>query len=89
MISGFWADDVAKLAGYKLPLITLHHEYFLTSSLPEIEELQHNMPVLRHMEGSSYIRAENNGILIGSFEEAHLVKTMDNWLDNGVPGSKN
>ena len=34
--AGFWAKEVGKLAGEDLPLVPIHHQYVVTSTIPEV-----------------------------------------------------
>ena len=36
MSPGFWAKEVAKLAGSDLPLVPNHHQYLVTKTIPEV-----------------------------------------------------
>lgn len=58
------------MAGVDLPLCHIEHQYVITGPISEIEALPetHNMkelPVLRDLYGSYYLRQERNGVLIG------------------------
>ena len=59
----------------------LQHQYVITEDIPALAELHKarngvQLPVLRDMEGSCYIRDERDGILIGPYEqEADVVVT--------------
>ena len=55
---GFWAQEIGRLVGSlpELPLIPIHHQYCITDTLKEVEELECEIPVLRDLEGSYYIR---------------------------------
>lgn len=80
---GFWARELGKMVGIELPLIPLHHQYLVTSTIPEVKALKHEIPVLRHLDGSFYLRMERDGLLVGPYEEK--VVACDDWVENGVP----
>ena len=82
---GFWAKEVGALAGINLPLVPLEHQYLVTSSVPEIQALKNEFPVLRHIEGSFYMRQERDGFLVGPYEKASVMKLCQSWATDGVP----
>lgn len=83
--AGFWAKEVAKMAGRDLPLIPNHHQYLVTSTVPEVKALKKEIPVLRHLEGSFYLRMERDGLLIGPYESVESMKQCDDWVRDCVP----
>ena len=66
--AGFWAKDVAAMSGMKLPLVPMEHQYVVSKSVPEIQALKREIPVLRDLDGSYYLRQERDGILVGPYE---------------------
>ena len=73
------------MAGSDLPLIPNHHQYLVTSTVPEVKALKKEIPVLRHLEGSFYLRMERDGLLIGPYESPESMKQCDDWVRDGVP----
>ena len=76
---GFWGREVGKMAGADHPLIPIHHQYLVTTSVPEVQQLKKEMPVFRDLEGSYYIRQERDGLLVGPYEKGHKMKMQDQW----------
>ena len=64
--AGFWAKEVGNLSGLDLPLVPMQHQYLVTKTVPEVKALKKEFPVLRHLEGSFYLRQERDGLLIGN-----------------------
>ncbi|XP_067144405.1 dimethylglycine dehydrogenase, mitochondrial-like isoform X2 [Centruroides vittatus] len=83
--TGFWAYEVGKMIGLELPLVPIHHQYIVTSSIPEVKALKKEPPVLRHLEGSFYLRKERDGLLVGPYEHQDKMKLCEDWIINGVP----
>ena len=83
--TGFYAKEIGKMAGYNLPLVAVEHQYIVSTSLPELQRLKTEIPVLRHMEASSYIRMERDGLLVGVYEKPEEMKLKLDWMENGVP----
>jgi len=84
---GFWGREVGKLAGLDLPLVPVQHQYLVTKSVPEVQALKKEIPVLRHLDGSFYLRQERDGLLIGPYESEHVMVQMEEWArDKVTPG---
>jgi glycine/D-amino acid oxidase-like deaminating enzyme len=78
--AGQWAPEVGRMAGVKLPIISLEHHYVLTEPLAEVRSLERELPVLRDPEGSFYARQEGMALLIGPFESGPAP-----WGLDGIP----
>lgn len=78
--SGFHAKDVAEKAGQFLPLVPIHHQYLVTKSVSEVQKLEKEFPVLRHLDGSFYLRQERDGLLIGPYESKETMKLCKEWV---------
>uniref|UniRef100_A0A8C9MVQ5 Dimethylglycine dehydrogenase, mitochondrial n=1 Tax=Serinus canaria TaxID=9135 RepID=A0A8C9MVQ5_SERCA len=83
--AGFWARDVGKMIGLQHPLIPVHHQYVVTSTIPEVKALKTELPVIRDLEGSYYLRQERDGLLFGPYESEEKMKLQESWVTNGVP----
>ncbi|XP_072166701.1 dimethylglycine dehydrogenase, mitochondrial-like [Diadema setosum] len=83
--AGFWAKEVAQMVGLEIPVISVHHQYMVTSTIPEVAALKQEIPVMRDLEGSYYMRMERDGLLCGPYEKAHKMVRQDDWAVNGVP----
>ncbi|KAM9330138.1 dimethylglycine dehydrogenase, mitochondrial [Gastrophryne carolinensis] len=83
--TGFWAREVGRLIGVEHPLIPVHHQYVVTGTVPEVKALKKELPVLRDLEGSYYLRQERDGLLFGPYESQEKMKLQDSWVTNGVP----
>ena len=76
---GFHGREVGLLAGLELPLVPVQHQYLVTKSVPEVQALAREIPVLRHLEGSFYLRQERDGLLIGPYESSDSMVQMEQW----------
>ena len=56
------------MCGMKLPLVPMEHQYVVSKSVPKIQALKREIPVLRDLDGSYYLRQERDGILVGPYE---------------------
>jgi dimethylglycine dehydrogenase len=81
---GFWGREVGQLAGLDLPLVPVQHQYLVTKSVPAVQALEKEIPVLRHLDGSFYLRQERDGLLIGPYESQDSMVQMEGWARQGV-----
>ncbi len=78
--AGLWGREVAKLAGFELPLMTMEHQYFVTEEIPEIAAMDRRLPSVADRDGEYYLRQEGNGLLVGAYE-----KDGKFWAEDGTP----
>uniref|UniRef100_A0A674MZZ7 Dimethylglycine dehydrogenase n=1 Tax=Takifugu rubripes TaxID=31033 RepID=A0A674MZZ7_TAKRU len=83
--TGFWAREVGKMIGFDHPTIPVHHQYVVTATVPEVKALKKELPVIRDLEGSYYLRQERDGLLFGPYEKMEKMKLQDSWVTDGVP----
>ena len=78
--AGLWGREVAKLAGFELPLMTMEHQYFVTEAIDEVAALGRRLPSIADRDGEYYLRQEGQGLLVGAYE-----KDGRFWAENGTP----
>lgn len=78
--AGLWAREVGELAGIKLPLLPMEHQYLVTESIDAVRGLGHEMPLTRDYDRGFYMRQEGEGLLVGAYEK-HGVP----WSEFGTP----
>uniref|UniRef100_A0A8C5B0L4 Dimethylglycine dehydrogenase n=1 Tax=Gadus morhua TaxID=8049 RepID=A0A8C5B0L4_GADMO len=83
--TGFWAREVGNLIGFQHPTIPVHHQYVVTATVPEVKALKTELPVIRDLEGSYYLRQERDGLLFGPYEKMEKMVLQDSWVRDGVP----
>ncbi|MGW1978422.1 GcvT family protein [Streptomyces sp. NPDC001889] len=67
--AGFWGPLVGALAGVRVPLLPLAHQYATTRPL---DRLPQRLPILRHQGGPLYFRRHGTRIGIGSYAHRPL-----------------
>ena len=77
---GLWAKQVGRMVGLDLPLSPLQHHYFVTESIPEIAAMDFEVPMTVDLEGFTYIRQDQQGVLVGIYEVDHK-----HWNIDGAP----
>ena len=73
------------MIGFDHPTIPVHHQYVVTATVPEVKALKTELPVIRDLEGSYYLRQERDGLLFGPYEREEKMVLQDSWVTDGVP----
>jgi dimethylglycine dehydrogenase len=77
---GLWAKQVGRMAGLDLPLSPLEHHYLVTEDIPEVAALDFEVPMTVDLEGFTYLRQDQKGVLLGIYEINHK-----HWNIDGAP----
>lgn len=77
---GLWAREVGAMVGVDLPVVAMEHHYLLTEDLPELRQLEREIPLVLDLDGEIYLRQERKGVLLGVYE-----KEATPWAVNGAP----
>ena len=78
--AGLWAKQVGRMAGIELPVSPLKHHYLISDSIPQVAELDFEVPMTVDLEGFTYLRQDQNGVLLGIYEIDH-----EHWAMDGAP----
>lgn len=78
--AGLWAKQVGRMVGVELPVSPLAHHYLVTDSIPQLEVLDDEMPMMIDLEGFTYMRQELGGLLVGIYET-----NPKHWNMDGAP----
>ena len=78
--AGLWAREVAALAGIKVPVIPMEHQYLVTETIPEVKALTRETPTLHDNDAEYYMRQEHDGFLFGAYERGGV-----HWAVDGTP----
>ena len=77
---GLWAKQVGRMAGVELPVSPLNHHYLISDTIPALEELDFEVPMTVDLEGFTYLRQDQKGVLLGIYEIDH-----QHWMMDGAP----
>lgn len=77
---GLWAKQCGLMAGVDLPVSPLEHHYLVTEAIPEVAALTQEIPTVVDLEGFTYMRQEQKGILLGIYE-----RNYQHWNMDGAP----
>ncbi len=81
---GLWAREVGRMAGIELPVLAMEHHYLVTEPMQEVADYVaatgKEMPMALDFSGEIYIRQEQGGMLLGTYEQACVP-----WAPNETP----
>ncbi len=66
---GMWAKEISAMVGGILPAVSIEHEFLVTETIPDIEQLGHELPMLWDMSVPLYTRADRKGLIISCYED--------------------
>jgi dimethylglycine dehydrogenase len=66
---GIWAREISALVGGVLPAISIEHEYLVTETMPAVEALDFELPMLWDMSVPMYTRADRKGLIVSCYED--------------------
>ena len=78
--AGLWAKQVGRMAGIELSVSPLNHHYLISDTIPELEAMDTEVPLTVDLEGFTYTRQDQNGLLLGIYEIDH-----EHWMMDGAP----
>ena len=71
---GLWAREVGRMIGLELPVLGMEHMYLVTEDMDggrrTTPRTGHEMPMALDFDGEIYIRQEQGGMLLGTYEQA-------------------
>lgn len=83
---GMYAAEIARLAGVRVPLVPMAHEYLVTQ--PFRERDGGHLPTLRDPDHLIYFREEGGGLVMGGYERASAPWAVGEGLD-AIPADFN
>ncbi|MFL4469207.1 FAD-dependent oxidoreductase [Tateyamaria armeniaca] len=78
--AGLWAKQVGRMAGIELPVSPLNHHYLISDTIPALEDIDFEVPMTVDLEGFTYLRQDQKGVLLGIYEIDH-----QHWNMDGAP----
>jgi len=79
--AGYRGAEVAALAGQFLPIVSMEHQFLVMESVPELEQHDGIVPLVRDPDDSYYLRQEKTGLILGPYEW----KATPHWPDGKLP----
>ena len=75
--TGYRVNEVGNMLGVNHPVTSMEHMYFLTDTMPELEQLDFRVPIIRDPGDDFYSRQEKLGLLVGVYEQSCKTFGMD------------
>ncbi len=66
---GYRCNEIGRMMGAELPVVSMEHQYFLTESIAEIGAFGYRVPLIRCPTDDFYSRQEKQGLLVGFYEQ--------------------
>lgn len=67
--AGMWAKEISAMVGGTLPAVSIEHEFLVTETIPEIEPLSRELPMLWDMSVPMYTRSDRKGLIVSCYED--------------------
>ena len=74
---GYRCNEVGAMMGVEHPVVSMEHQYMLTEPIPQLEELDYRVPLIRCPTDDFYSRQEKKGLLVGFYEQDCKTWGMD------------
>ena len=75
--AGQWANELAKMAGVTVPLVSVEHQYLITEPIAGITP---DLPTLRDPDKLTYWKEDVGGLVMGGYEPNPI-----GWAEQGIP----
>lgn len=75
--AGLHAREISKLVGRGVPVVPMERQYLLTDTLPDIEDVEAELPVLRDASAPLYARQEGGSLLLGLYDNEPVFWSVD------------
>ena len=81
---GLWAREVGRMANVHLPVVPMEHHYLITEEIEQIANLPEGrrLPHCIDFEANIYLRQENTGMLLGTYEPRSTPWSLDGTPQN-------
>jgi len=81
---GLWAREVGRMANVHLPVVPMEHHYLITEEIEQIANLPdgRRLPHCIDFEANIYLRQENTGMLLGTYEPRSTPWSLDGTPQN-------
>ncbi|MGH2858976.1 MAG: GcvT family protein [Solirubrobacteraceae bacterium] len=81
---GMFAAEIARMAGVRVPIVPMAHEYLVTQPFRDRSAGEH-LPTLRDPDLLVYYREEGGGLIMGGYERHCAPWALDDGLIDAIP----
>jgi glycine cleavage system aminomethyltransferase T/glycine/D-amino acid oxidase-like deaminating enzyme len=85
---GMYAAEIGRLAGVRVPIVPMAHEYLVTQPFRDRAAGEH-LPTLRDPDNLIYFREEGGGLVMGGYERQCAPWALDEHLVDRIPSDFN
>ena len=85
---GMFAAEIGRLAGVRIPIIPMEHEYVVTQPFRDRSEVEH-LPTMRDPDLLVYFREEGAGLVWGGYERSPAPWSLDERGIDAIPADFN
>ena len=78
--TGYRVNEVGNMMGVTHPVMSMEHQYMITTEIPEIVAFGKRVPLIRDPGDDFYSRQEHSGLLLGIYEQ-----DCRTWGMQGIP----
>jgi glycine cleavage system aminomethyltransferase T/glycine/D-amino acid oxidase-like deaminating enzyme len=82
---GMYAAELGRLAGVRIPIVPMAHEYLVTQPFRDRDAGPRHLPTLRDPDHLIYFREEGAGLVMGGYERACAPWSLDEDLVDRIP----
>ncbi|HEV7753376.1 MAG TPA: FAD-dependent oxidoreductase, partial [Baekduia sp.] len=82
---GMYAAELGRLAGVRVPIVPMAHEYLVTQPFRERTDPHEHLPTLRDPDHLIYFREEGGGLVMGGYERHSAPWSLDEHLVDRIP----
>jgi 4-methylaminobutanoate oxidase (formaldehyde-forming) len=82
---GMYAAELGRLAGVRVPIVPMAHEYLVTQPFRDRAEGPRHLPTLRDPDNLIYFREEGAGLVMGGYERDSAPWALDEHLVDRIP----
>jgi 4-methylaminobutanoate oxidase (formaldehyde-forming) len=82
---GMYAAELGRLAGVRIPIVPMAHEYLVTQPFRDRSDGAWHLPTLRDPDNLIYFREEGAGLVMGGYERACAPWSLDDDLVDRIP----
>jgi 4-methylaminobutanoate oxidase (formaldehyde-forming) len=85
LAGGMYAAELGRLAGVRIPIVPMAHEYLVTQPFRDRDAGPRHLPTLRDPDNLIYFREEGAGLVMGGYERACAPWSLDDDLVDDIP----
>jgi glycine cleavage system aminomethyltransferase T/glycine/D-amino acid oxidase-like deaminating enzyme len=82
---GMYAAELGRLAGVRIPVVPMAHEYLVTQPFRDRSQGPQHLPTLRDPDHLIYFREEGAGLVMGGYERHCAPWALDDDLVDRIP----